>query len=166
MSSLVWGVFVVMIGLSIIAKAVFGLDIPVIKIALGCFFIYLGLNIMLDTPSITFGTGRFQSRIKHYKETGYTNVFGSETIDLSTAQYPACPVKIKVNTAFGNTKIILNKDIPTQIKVNAVSSTVNMPHDELELVANHVYGMGDSQQKPLLLLVINATFATVTVETR
>ncbi len=165
MSSLVWGVFIVMIGLSIIAKAVFGLDIPVIKIALGCFFIYLGLNIMFDTPRVLIGTVRSHG---HWKNTEgqYNTIFGSETIDLSTAQYPSRPVKMKVNTVFGNSKIILNKEIPTQIKINAISATVNMPYDELELVANGVYEMGDNNQKPLLLLTINATFATVTVETR
>ena len=166
MSSLVWGIFVVLIGLSIIAKAVFGLDVPIIKIALGCFFIYVGLNIMLDTPWGLISTVRTHSYWKHNKAGHYNTVFGSQTIDLSTAQYPTHPVKMKINTVFGDSKVILNKEIPTQIKVNSTSSTVNLPHDDLELMANGVYEMGASQHKPLLLLTINASFATVTVETK
>lgn len=59
--SFFWGNLLILIGIALLLKAIFKLDIPIFKIALGCFLIYSGLVLLFETKF------DFVQKIKHKK---------------------------------------------------------------------------------------------------
>ncbi|MEX0940782.1 MAG: hypothetical protein WDZ41_05465 [Candidatus Babeliales bacterium] len=47
-SGFFWGAFLILLGSSIIIKAIFGIDLPIIRPLIAVFLIYLGISIILS----------------------------------------------------------------------------------------------------------------------
>src|SRR5260221_11993184 len=85
-SAVFWGVIVILVGLSIILKAVFGIHIPFLPIIFGLIIIYWGVRILTGG---VFSFSRSNSAVFseahiNYDDTqgDYNIVFGSGVIDL------------------------------------------------------------------------------------
>jgi hypothetical protein len=58
----------------------------------------------------------------------YNVIFGRSVYDFRNIQFPDNePIRIKINTVFGNSVIRINKDTPVKIKSDAVFAGSSMP---------------------------------------
>jgi predicted membrane protein len=153
-SKLFWGAIVVIVGLVIIANAIFNINIPVFKVLLGIFFIYLGVKMLLELKPNSvnnssnvsvFNEGSFEGTTLDDKE--FSAVFGKQTIDLRTVEFPNIS-KIEVNAVFGSSTLYLPQGINAEIEQTAVFGSVydrrnalNQTGDKiLKIEANAVFG--------------------------
>jgi predicted membrane protein len=133
-SKFFWGVVVVLIGLSMILNDVFKINLPLFKIIIAVFFIYLGVRIMSGTFSVkggesasVFGDNRVRIEVPEDLSKEYSAIFGSQTIDLSDMKSNNETDRIQVNVVFGSTRIIVHRDQRVKMKVNSVLGSAHAP---------------------------------------
>ena len=136
-----WGIFLILVGVIFLLKQILKIDIPVFRTIAGILFIYIGLSIMFggsisgSKSSIVFGNGNI-----HFTElkNEYNIIFGSGTIDLSDVVISGNE-KIKINTIFSTSKIIINKNQPITIKSNAAFASATLPNNLSHYFGNSTY---------------------------
>ncbi len=163
MNNLFWGILILLFGLSMVVKALFGFTFPIMKPLIGLLFIYIGFVMIFNLGqgrNVSYGRSFVQFGNAHFKDTyparKYSIVFGKGTIDLSGMEVPTKPIHTTINTVFGKSSITLNKNIPTQIKLNSVFSDTELPYNHIQQTSSNMYQIGDPN--PLLFLDINVVF--------
>lgn len=135
--ALFWGLFLIFIGLALIIKYVFNLDIPVVKLIIALFLIFIGLKLLFGRTKFypTGNTGDTdiifnETRLKGKKISGaeYNVIFGKLILDLRDFEESDLPGRLKINTIFGATEILINNDLPVHVKVEAVFSGAKLPN--------------------------------------
>ena len=130
-TELFWGGLLILLGLSMIIKTVFGIDIPIIRTLIAIFLIYMGFTIISDIgyPKKNKQTIAFQEKTVHPEKIDnyYSIRFGKGVIDLTHLQQLDKPQKVTINTMFGEAIVKINKNIPTKIKVKAIFGNATMP---------------------------------------
>jgi hypothetical protein len=132
------GVLIMLWGLGIIINVVFHVNIPILKILLGLFLIYIGLKIIFGSSfpcsifhwhsqDAVFSNRTYQGL--HGESNEYNAVFGKAMIDLRGVELKEKVTRIKVATVFGNAEVILDKNIPVRIKVDTILGEVKMPQN-------------------------------------
>jgi hypothetical protein len=165
MGSLFWGGLLILIGVQLLASALFGLDVPLFRIMFGVWIVYMGI-------SLAFGESPWQwcsyswkkeytSRYHAHNSKSYSTIFGTQLLNFASGL--DLQKDISVNTVCGTTHITLDPDIPVLINASATFGTVILP-DKTQLSA------GSEQfrnylitEKPLYRLNINVVFGTVIV---
>jgi predicted membrane protein len=131
-SAAFWGVIIVLIGLSIILREVFHINIPFVRVIFGVLLIYWGVKII----SGGFGKGRWIRNNVMFSEAkmgydgdqrDYNIVFGNGVIDLFKMDTPTENKKIDVSVVFGHGNLILNDSIPMKVKMTAVFGSAEAP---------------------------------------
>ncbi len=131
---LFWGVLLVLIGLAAIFRVVF--DVNLFGILFAFFLIFVGISMLIGKPWMFR-----HSRDEHntmFAETAtvvqpkdnseYNVIFGKSVYDFRNIQFPDNePIRVKINTVFGNSVLIINKDTPVKIKSDAVFAGSSMP---------------------------------------
>jgi predicted membrane protein len=133
--NLFWGVVLIIIGIIMVFKVVFKIDIPVFKILLALFFLYLGIKILVGSSWNThIQTGRHDAVFGEANFSGnsidrrdYNAVFGKIRLDLRNVELTEKETKIEVNAVFGGAEIILNKEMPVKIKASSVFGGARLP---------------------------------------
>lgn len=163
---LFWGAFLIVIGLAFIIKALFGITIPIFRIAFGALLVYGGICLIIKpfTRSYTAGhTILFQTQ--HMKATkdidSYNTVFGQSTIDLSSYT-PKKPVTVTINTIFGRTTLLTNPRVPTTIISNAAFSQASFPNGDTVTFGERTYTT--NQEQPLITIRAHVVFGALSVE--
>jgi hypothetical protein len=133
-NDLFWGIVLIVIGLSIILK--FAFDISIVRIVLSVAFILIGIKILIGKPvirhngsenQVIFGERNYSSSPVHGAE--YNTVFGKGVYDFREIKdLPERRTKVKFNTIFASSEIILPPDLPVRIKSDAVFGTAAMPN--------------------------------------
>ena len=132
-SKFFWGVIVVLIGLSMILNDVFKINLPLFKIIIAVFFIYIGVRIMSGTFSVkgesasVFGDNRVKIELPEDLPKEYSVIFGSQTIDLSDMRSNNEIDRVQVNVVFGSARIIVHRDQRVKMKVNSVLGSAHAP---------------------------------------
>jgi hypothetical protein len=131
---LFWGMLLVIIGLAAIFHNVF--DVNLFGILFSFLLIFAGITIVIGRPWFfweshneyhTFLEQRAVT-VQPRDQAEYNVVFGSSVYDLRAVQFPDNePIRIKVNTVFGHSLIIISKDAPVKIKSDAVFAGASMP---------------------------------------
>lgn len=126
--ALFWGLFLILIGLALIVKFVFNLDIPVFRIAVALFLIMIGIRLLIrdgrifwfrqDENDILFRDTVIKG--KELREKEYNVIFGRSVFDLRDIDTTDLPKNLHINTVFGSTRVMINKDIPLIITGDAV----------------------------------------------
>jgi predicted membrane protein len=167
-SGFFWGVVIILIGIFIVINALLGTRIPIIKILLGIFFLYLGIKIILGSSLC----GYRKSTCIFHKETirdannEYNVVFGERTIDLTDVKLEAGVKKIEVNIAFGNVKIKINQTSPIKIKADVAFGSAHFPDGETVGFGQYYYhteSYRENETVTYLFLKLNVAFGTAKV---
>ncbi len=140
---LFWGLLVVLFGLSIIAKAIFKIDIPVFRTILGLYLIFWGFKMVFggfgvktSDNSVIFGNYNIKgSKIK----SEHNIVFSSGTIDLNDVDLSEGSVRTEIDVVFGSADIYLNPEIPAVVRVENVFSDTKMPGRSISFFGNSTY---------------------------
>jgi len=131
---LFWGVLLILIGLAAIFRVVFNVHLFGVLFAL--FLIFIGISMLVGKPwmfkvhrgenDILFGERTFREQPKDNSE--YNVIFGKSVYDFRDIAFSdSTPVRIKLNTVFGNTVIRIRRSTPVMIKSDAVFASTAMP---------------------------------------
>jgi len=140
-----WGVILIIIGLSIIFKVVFGINIMRIIIAL--LFILIGIKILIgkSAKNISSNDNDIIFNERSYTEfpkssTEYNTIFGRTVFDFSEAAIPTDKsLNLEFNTVFGNTELILPPGLPVRIKAEAVFGSARLPNNNTAVFGSTIY---------------------------
>lgn len=181
-SSFFWGIVLICIGLSLICKTIFGFSLPILRIALAAFLMYMGMCLLFGT---CFKDTHCLSMFTHHKKHGTpahgallrsttnagstlrscTILFGHENIDLSQLPMPNTETHLDIQSTFGSIMIWLNPAIPTKLIINSTFSTNQLP-DTTVITKNgnhHVASIGPADRPPLLIINAHTVFSTLSI---
>jgi predicted membrane protein len=131
---LFWGVLLVLIGLAAIFRVVF--DINLFGVLFAFFLIFVGISLLIGKPWMFHrpkgeNNVLFEDRAVREQprdNTEYNVIFGKSAYDFRDISFPDNkPLKIKINTVFGNTVIRVSRHTPVKIKSDAVFASASMP---------------------------------------
>jgi len=131
---LFWGVLLVLIGLAAIFRVVF--DVNLFGVLFAFFLIFVGISMLIGKPWMFHGqkddhNTMFDDRAvleQPRDNSEYNVIFGRSVYDFRNVKFPDNePIRIKINTVFGNSVIRINKDTPVKIKSDAVFAGASMP---------------------------------------
>jgi predicted membrane protein len=173
-SSLFWGIILIIIGLSLVAKVVFNIDFPVFKIVVAFIFIFIGLKIMFgsntkvfhrhyyNNSNIVFGETKFE-KAKHGTE--YNVVFSKGNFDFREVELnPEGPTRITINTVFGGSDILIRHDMPVQVKINAAFAGAHLPNGNTSSFGSTIYSTDSlDTSKPYLEINADVVFGGMNV---
>lgn len=164
--SLIWGSILVLFGAQLIIQAIFGVYIPLARVAFGLIIVYLGVMILTDNWS-WFSYRNTYTYSKQYTHTqdSHNVIFGTQNLDFSTIN-PDTEQTVTVNSIFGTTRILLNKDIPTVVNASATFGTIKFPdHSELSNGSRTYYSHHThNHNEPVLTINANTTFGTIAIK--
>ena len=123
-----WGCVFMLLGLSIILKAVFHVNLPIFRIIIAGIFIFMGIRMLMGPswscrmpgmPTTMFA----ENRINAGSAQGHQEVlFGRALIDATQGTAP-----LSANTVFGSTLITISKTVPTEIRVESAFGRAGLP---------------------------------------
>jgi predicted membrane protein len=163
-----WGVFLVLIGISILVRVFFNIDIPVFRIFFGLFLIGIGLSIVFgrhmvfsDSKNIVFGEATINVNESRGK---YSVVFSKGITDLTGLPINDEVSKIEVNTVFGDNTVYLKKGVSVSIRANSAFGQVELPDGNNVAFGTNQYTSGTiDKNTPHLKLDINTVFGATRV---
>lgn len=130
-----WGIMIIIFGIILLAKHVFNLDFPVLKVMLGVFLIMLGIKFLFfKTFSITNTTSQGGDVVFGSKEmdfnpeiSKYNSVFGSLIVDMTKIKESPLTT-YEVNCVFGETTVVLNKKTKLNLHSDVVMGSIENPN--------------------------------------
>ncbi|MDH5683257.1 MAG: hypothetical protein OEZ20_02195 [candidate division WOR-3 bacterium] len=158
-SGIFWGVIIVIIGLSIILNVIFGIRIPIFRIIIALFLIWLGITLLTggsfwskNKNKAVFEEKRIDSITPHGK---YDIVFGKGVIDLSKIVLEDKIFNVEVNTVFASGTIEIDPKIPAKIIVNSIFAGARMPDGNTIAFGQYTY-KSDSLKEDTSYLRVDA----------
>lgn len=177
MKSMIWGIIIIVIGVSVLLGAVFGINIPIIKVLFGLFLLYLGIKVLMGAFSFQFtaekrssdfeaifSSSQFQyPNSKDSKE--YVTVFGQSTLDLvSTSLEELNAQAMKSVTVFGESVIYVKKGQPLRVTSNTVFGKSELPGKNISAFGKFEYQTpGLSAADPALQLDVTSIFGNTRI---
>jgi predicted membrane protein len=163
-ATLIVGIILILLGTSAILKVAFNIDFPLLKIGFAALFIYIGIRIITggsfksfnnkDENSIIFGEKTF-TQVDNGKE--YNVIFAGAIYDFSNiTMMPGENKHIKLNTIFGGSKLLLNKNIAVRINSNTVFGGSSMPNGDNSAFGSTEYKTDTIQNDSIPCLTIEA----------
>lgn len=158
------GIIFLIIGIALLLKAVFHVDIPIFKTVFGIFLIYLGAKMIFGNfwcgrtcdiktkTSAFFDEKVFKASQDVSNKKQYSTVFGSSTVDLTDLDIlKEEDIRVEVNTVFGETKVLLSQKIPVKIFANSVFAEAKMPNNNLVAFGTLVFESPDNSGKKITI---------------
>ncbi len=169
MGSLIWGILLVLLGAELIVKGVFGINIPVFRIAFGFFLIYTGISFLTNNGTnsgkkkvISFGK---QTITVTKPQKKYQITFGEGILDFSSLEIKE-RTKINITISFGSGIIKINPNIPTKVIAESVFGSARFPDDTQISFGKYTYSTGPADQEPLLEIRAKVTFGSLVIQTQ
>lgn len=192
-SSIVFGVVLLALGASFLLGAIFGVSIPVFRILIGLLFFYLGFQLITGFPrkqgnwhcwsksestsgshSTFMGSARvvldeatLRAKAPYYE---YATVFGASQVDLShiplaVVKTLPTPLVFSINTVFGKTDVLLNKEIPLRVEAQSAFGNVRFPDATNVAFGTQLY-QSNQQEQPLVIVRTNTVFGSTELHYR
>lgn len=164
-----WGIFLIIIGCTLVLKVLFHIDIPLMRIFLAVLLVYLGISIIAGGG---FGFKRPHNTVlfedSQVNPTGsfdkYNVVFGRGEFDLSGISIANGTVTAEVNTVFGTALLKLDSQLPVKVIVNSAFAEARVPDGNSVVFGNQTYT--SSTFKPdqnYLLITVNVVFGSLEI---
>ncbi|MFO7657518.1 MAG: hypothetical protein R6W78_10655 [Bacteroidales bacterium] len=156
--SIIIGILLVLIGLSLIMKVVFNIDFPVVRVVIALFFIYLGIKLFIGKDFNIFPKGSTDNAVFFGQRTittiddgmEYNIIFSRGIVDLRNfSPKENEEVHIKLNTVFGSSEVIYNDTIPVSIKSTAAFAGTKLPDGNTTSFGSFEY---NPDRKPLIYI--------------
>ncbi len=167
---LFWGIVIMLLGLSVIIRVVFHIDIPFFRIIMGLIIIYIGLSIMLHSfgmkgvwhkENAVFN----EATINQPEGKEYNTLFGKLNLDLSTVDISKGSVKKEINTVFGASFIKISSKMSIKIVANAAFGGVKLPDGGTAAFGTYVYKSPSYEEKKNSLIIdLNTVFGGTEIE--
>ena len=177
-----WAVLFISVGIILLIQTVFKIELPIMRILIGVFLIYMGFKVIAgsfghrmsyfrvnkistDTESIFS-----QNDMKVKKADGQINrkfstVFGNSNLDLRGLGIEDLSQEIKIDNAFGRTNVLTDSATPIKAHVDTGFASVTIRGQKISSFGEADFKTPDySSDKPALKLDIDAAFGEVVVE--
>lgn len=169
-AGLFWGIILIIIGLSIIFRVVF--DINIFRVAIGILLIFFGIKVLLGK---NFFHSTNKSEVLFDKQvvttltgdhTEYNVLFGKAVYDLRNLDIKGDNrVTVDLHTVFGNTVFYLNPEIPVKIKAESVFGNITLPDGNSTSFGTSHYSSGEISGSSVYLRVrANAIFGNIDIK--
>ena len=167
MCQLFWGLFLLLMGASIVLNIVLGINVPVFKLFLAGFLIYLGVRVLMPSSRTSWSwsccsSSKESCLFEQCSTDGdcYELRFGKSTVDLRSLNGLTEPKTIRVVAQFADATVILPANVPVHIKADVSFGAVHLPGKPLNSEYVNLHGAA----KPLLTVLIESAFSSVTVK--
>lgn len=163
--SLISGLFLLLLGISIFLKELFGISIPLVKLAIAIFLIYVGISLILDLrikEQRTLFFGHHTTRPFDMHTSSYQTIFGDNTLDLTSLSFDKKPATLHISTLFGKTTIYLDPDVSTKIIAHSSFAEIQLPDGSTGAFGATIYN--SHQTNPDLILNVRTTFGQTIVK--
>jgi hypothetical protein len=167
------GVLIILFGLGIIINVVFHVNIPIFKILVGLFLIYIGVKIIIGgaLPSVFHhyrpGDAVFSDKTYHGlpgNSNEYNAIFGKAMVDLRGTELKEKVTRVKITAVFGGAEIILDKNMPVRVKADTVFGGVNLPENVVNAFGSATYqNQNFDESKNFLLIDASSVFGGIEV---
>jgi hypothetical protein len=168
--TMIFGIVMILWGLSIILKAFFDIDIPIIKPAIALLLIYIGISL-ITKPKMTVHcftdveewNESCDCHSQANKENTHNFVFSSGTLDLN--QLPpdlAKPAHLSLNVVFGSGQLVLNPQIPTTLCIKSAFGQTTLPDKSTAVFGSQMY-YSQPGKEPQLHIHAQVVFGNLTV---
>lgn len=161
-NGLIWGGFLLLLGIALIIKVVFNVDFPIFKVLVGLFIIAIGLKVLLGRTAFPHGNigpndTMFNERVYDDPENGkdYSVIFGKGVYDFTNVDLSNGTFRVKVSTVFGGTVIKVRRDMPVRIDADAVFAGAELPDGNTAVFGSSYY-QSDSYNSDSAYLHIQA----------
>jgi predicted membrane protein len=145
-----WGILIVLIGLAIIIKAVFPIDIPLFRILFGVLLIYLGVQLLLGWPRWGRGIGdefkfsAFGERIIRLQpgqvpEDRYSVAFGNAMYDFTKVSLESRDIDVEVSVSFGKATIQVSQATPVVMEAGVAFGSAEFPDGSQVAMGKQTY---------------------------
>lgn len=166
-SGLFWGIILILIGVSIIVRVLFNIDLPVFRIVFALIIIYFGVKILTGGNWIkTNGkTAIFDNKTMNVATDGteYNVIFSKARIDADS-KLQENGEKLEINSVFGSTVLKISSVVPTMVKVSAAFSTTYLPDGNSISFGSYTYKNSSfSPNSPYRLIEANAVFSSFNI---
>ncbi len=128
----------ILIGVSILIKSIFNINIPVFRILLGALFIFIGIKILVGREFYIF-SNRSLNYTNNSRHSDYNNIFGKTDIDMTGYPTPEGIKKLEINTVFGGGILRISENIPIVIKANSAFSGIKFPNETVISFGQYTY---------------------------
>ncbi len=167
-----WGIILILIGLGIVIRVVFNVDFPVFKFIIAIFFIFLGLRMMFGSFGIFHFNFKKNDIVFNEKfvrgnpeDNEYNVIFGKGVFDFRDVDLSEGTVKVKINTIFGGSEILINSDTPVRINADAVFAGAQLPEGNTAVFGSSNYTSDNySEGIPHLYLKVDVVFGGVEIK--
>lgn len=167
-SGLFWGVMLVLLGVSMIFKAVFNLDIPIFRIVFALIIIYFGVKLLLGRQTMQ-SDGNY-SMFKHtdvsIKESGgeHSVIFGQSNIDLTNIDVTENSKQVSVDVIFGSGSILIDPEIPVKLKISTVFADCKLPDRDINFFGDSSFETPSYiEGENYLLLKVDVVFGNAVI---
>jgi predicted membrane protein len=165
-----WGSILIILGISLILRIFF--DISVFRIIIAFLLIFIGIKMLVgkkifsslyDENNVFFGERVFKSTPQN--NTDYNTLFSETTYDFREMDsLTALRTKISIKTVFGNTVIILPRNLNVQVKAEAVFASASLPNGNTIAFGSTNYNSENyNASSPLLIIDVNVVFGNVEI---
>ena len=127
-----WGLFFIIVGIWFMVRRYVPVQIPVFRVIVAVFFIWLGIRFLIQGPVFrdstpwVFSPGRVEAPVDTNKGS-YDIIFNSGTIDLSGITPSGARVEKTVNVVFGSAVLRLNPSVPARVTLSTAFGSVSTP---------------------------------------
>jgi hypothetical protein len=169
-SGVFWGFILILLGLTMILKVVFNIDIPVFRLLLALILIYWGAKLLFGlsfVPKSEKNVVFDDKDITHIvSDKEYNVVFGKSNIDLRNFDWQGESAKVEINVVFGSSTIFINPEIPTKIKMEAVFAEGKLPEGNISFFGDNLYQTSSYKEgENYLLIELDIVFGSCLVRT-
>ena len=165
MGSLFWGGLLVVIGLQLLLNALFGLDLPLLRVAFGLVILYWGLGLIFGNHHLFKWSydWHYKSILYNAHNSSSSTIFNTQKIDLTTLDYSISRTVSSHQTVFGTTYIDIPYDVPVLINAQATFGTIRLPNNVILRSGAQNFQNYTGDQEPLLILNVSVVFGTVVI---
>jgi hypothetical protein len=155
-----WGIALIGLGVWFLVRRYVPVHIPVIRIVVALFFVYLGVRVLVNGPVVRDrNTVVFSDSSIQYAPAGgraYNVIFSNSSVDLSDVQVSGSTVRTEVNVVFGSGTLRINPSSPVRVQMSSAFGTVDAPSGRSVAFGDSVYTT-DSYREGAPALEIHAT---------
>lgn len=136
------GIILISLGVLLLIRHIFNINIPIFRILVGIIFLYIGISIifgetgMKPGPNLVFGEGTIEATALDQE---YNVIFSNGVVDLTNLPSLDKAHKLKVNTIFASGAIRINPQDPIILKVNSVFAHASLPDNSSISFGNNTY---------------------------
>jgi hypothetical protein len=167
------GGFVVLVGISILVPVAFGFEMPLVRIVVSLFTVFLGAQLVRGAwlPTRDGGLGdpvvQFNDRLitvdELRRDARYDVQFGRAVVDLRSLADPETDVTVRVDTVFGTTEIRTDPAVPYDVEASSAFGRVLLPDHNSAEFGTALYRSPHPSHAPRVHLRLNAAFGSAEV---